>query len=205
MLRNPIDFLLSLHAQFVYGFGETEENFESAWRLQASRQEGKNIPTACLDPSFLQYAQIAKFGNQVENVLRIFPQEQVKIVLLEDFTKKTREVYEDVLAFLNVPSNGRLDFPVINERKQHKVVCIGKLMSYRPLPLKVLENWIRELLVICGVRPKKVWHTIIKINSKPVAKQSLSTDFRRELIGEFKEDIEKLSTILRRNLSHWIM
>lgn len=205
MIRNPIDFLLSLHSQLLYGFQESEKDFEKAWRLQALRRDGKNVPSQCPEASLLQYAQIARFGDQLERVLNIFPKDQVKIILFEDFVSSTPEIYNDVLKFLNVPPDGRSSFQRINKRKEHTFDWLGKAMSARPLPMRILEGWTRNLLLMIGIRPKRVWHMLVRLTAKQTTKPSLSPEFYAELVSEFASDIEKLSKLIGRDLNHWMV
>lgn len=203
MLRNPVDVVQSLHSQLLNAFIEDKKDFETAWRLQALRKEGKEIPSTCLEESFLQYAQAGKFGDQIERLYGVFPREQVKVVLLEDFARSTREVYEETLTFLGVPLDGRTEFPRIMSRREIKVEWLGKIMIYKPFPFNWIERKTRDLLKVIGIREFGLWHKILDMNTKNVSPKPLRPDFRRELIEEFKEDIRKLSNILGRDLKDW--
>jgi len=117
MLRNPVDLAYSFHSTLRANFFEDESDFQKAWNLQDSRRAGHNIPRTCPNPFYLQYSKICRLGDQVEEVLKIFPPEQVLWILFDDFTASTKMVYEDVLSFLGIPSDGKSSFPRVNEGK----------------------------------------------------------------------------------------
>jgi hypothetical protein len=204
MLRNPLDFVQSLHAELVACFFENQIDLNSAWNLQSSRKEQKNIPSTCQDESFLQYAQVARFGDQIERLFNVFPKEQIKIILLEDFSKSTRAVYEEILDFIDVPSDGRSEFPKINMRREIKVAWLAKMLYHPPAPLKWLERTVKNSLESMGIREFGFWHKFLNMNTKPLQTKPISPDFRRELIDEFRDDIEKLSQLLKMDLRYWI-
>lgn len=198
MLRNPVDLVYSLHSQLLYTFDENEKDFEVAWRLQASRRMGRNISTICREPSLLQYAQVGRLGAQVERLFGIFSPIQVKAILFDDFTASTSSVYQGVLSFLEVPFDGRTDFPVINENKTHKWRWLGKLLRILPRFLYTYAHSIESLI---GIEP--IGRKIIEMNRRTMERRPLPLTFRRELLEEFREDVEKLSGLINRDLSSW--
>ncbi|NEP15031.1 MAG: sulfotransferase domain-containing protein, partial [Symploca sp. SIO2C1] len=125
MLRNPVDLVYSLHSHHLYNGFEAEKNFKIAWKMQDLRRNGLSIPKTCREPEKLQYKQVALLGAQIEKLLAIFPPQQVKIVLFDDFLVSPKAVYEEILSFMNIPSDGRLEFPKINESKTYKLEWLG--------------------------------------------------------------------------------
>ncbi len=200
MLRNPIDLVHSIHSQLVYSLNEDEEDFETAWRLQSLRKRGIRVPKSCMAPTTLQYLQAGRLGDQVERLLEIFPSDQVKIILFDDFTMSTKGVYEDVLSFLGVPSDGRSDFPAINVSKVHKLKWLAYLTQRPPFPRGYFPQSLKKLL---GLERTGALDKIRQLNARERLRKPLSPIFRAELIGAFRDDIEKLSRILNRDLSHW--
>ena len=78
MLRNPIEMVYSLHSQMVYSFTETRKNFEFAWRE-------KNLPEKRPSLAIDTYVDVGKLGACVDRLFSIFPNQQIKIILFEDF------------------------------------------------------------------------------------------------------------------------
>ena len=118
MFRDPVEVVHSLHAQLLYVGEETVQDFERAWRLQARRGRGLDLPPRCRDPFLFQFAQLGQFGSQTQRLLALFPRSQVKLILYEDFAAAPRRLYDEVIEFLGLPHDGRLDFPRINQHKR---------------------------------------------------------------------------------------
>jgi hypothetical protein len=202
MLRNPIELIYSYHSQAVYCADEDEKEFEKAWKLQSLRRKGFKIPRACRHPKLLQYAEVGRLGEQIERLLSIFPSQQIYVIFFEDFTTSTRQVYENVLAFLGVPSDERVNFPKINANKIHRVTWLGNFTEKTPLPLVEIAMNTKKLL---GLQKLDILDRIRRFNVKVSEREPLSPSFRAELIDEFREDLKKLSFLLGKDLSHWIV
>ncbi len=202
MLRNPLDMLPSLHDQLIWSFRETEPEFARAWQLQAERLQGKNLPEHCLAPEHLQYGEVGKFGGQVQRVLNIFPREQVKVILFDDFASDTRAVYEDCLQFLGLESDGRAEFPRVNANRKHRWAALSRFLVHPPFPLSVVKKGLKSIgATKFGL--SQIQRSIIQSNTTPARRAPLEPDFRRELADHFKEDIGLLESLLQRDLSHW--
>ena len=200
MLRNPVEMIYSFHSQLVFTADESEKDFERAWRLQQTRRQGKQIPSQCREPAFLQYARMGKLGEQVERLLDIFPPEQIKIIFFEDFIKTTKNVYDEVIEFLSVPNDGRTNFVRINENKSHKLGAIGNFTAKPPALLTNVALKARDML---GIEELNILDRIRSLNTKVVARQPLSDELRAEMVAEFTPDIQKLAQLLNRDLSGW--
>lgn len=200
MLRNPVDLVYSYHSQLVYNAGEEESNFEKAWHLQSERLAGNCIPPRCRNPKVLQYKLIGQLGSQVENLFSIFPQQQVKLILFDDFKIDTAKVYEDVLRFLNVPLDNRTEFPRINANKSHRIAALSVLTNQTPRQLVSIREVFKKIF---GVKSFGILAKVRQLNSQELSRPSLNESFRLELINEFADEVEKLSIILNRDLSHW--
>jgi len=201
MLRNPVDLAYSLHSQFLHSRSESIKNFEKAWHSQAARKELKNISRLCLEPKLLQYAQIARLGEQIDRLLSIVPVVQTKIIFFEDFFRSTRDIYEEVLAFLGIQSDGRHEFPKINVNRSHKIGIIGTLTERTPKSVEKITAVIKKRTKIrkFGLLDKiKVLNTVTK------PRLALSPELRREMIEEFREDIMLLSHLTNKDLSDWL-
>jgi hypothetical protein len=200
MVRNPIKMVQSFHSHMLYFFEEDVTDFETAWRLQDDRRKGRNLPKTCRDPYFLFYSDLGKMGEQIERVLSIFPREQVKVILFDDFTKDTKAVYEDVLAFLGLPSDNRTEFPPVYEGRSLSKNKFSRLVLYLLRPPKILVR-IKDRLNIHGTgllaKPTKMLTTKSK-------REAVSPELHAEMVETFRADVEKLSRIVGRDLSHWL-
>jgi hypothetical protein len=150
----------------------------------------------------LQYAALAKFGNQIEKLLAIFPYQQLHVIWYEDFASSTQLVYENVLSFLGVPSDRRIEFSRINTNKIHKLSWLGKFSEKPP---QILVKTAMNTKQILGLKRLGILDGIREVNRKVIDRKPLRDNFRSKLIYEFKDDVEKLSHIFNKDLSHWLV
>lgn len=198
MLRNPVEMVYALHSQYLFSLVEDVADFERAWRLQEQRRKGFNIPDAvprsdrCLE--LLQYGQIGKVGSQMHRVLETFPRSQVKAIFFEDFKEKTGKVYREVLDFLGVPDDGRHTFLAVNSNKVRNSYWFARMIE--KAKKRVNKHGIKDTGFLRMFNDATIRQT---------TRNPLTASFRKELNDYFYEDIHLLSSLLERNLDHWLM
>lgn len=202
MIRNPIDRMYSSYCgQRNIIFNEDQDSFEQAWRLQEVRKQGKMLPKHCRVPKLLQYGQIGKLNGQFEQLYSIFPPEQVKVIIFDDFVTDTQRIYQETLAFLGVINDNRTDFKQHNSKnKIYKIKLLSKFTQHPPQFLSKLLNrwkWIRDI-------KNTAIEQINEWNSIGIERLPLSEDFHRELKAFFQDDVTKISKLLGRDLTHWV-
>ncbi|MEC4984729.1 MAG: sulfotransferase domain-containing protein [Oscillatoria sp. PMC 1068.18] len=200
MVRNPVDLVYSYHSQLVYNCDEDEADFERAWNLQESRQKGLNLPTLAQNPLVFQYYSIGQLGSQVVKLLNIFPTEQVKLIFFDDFKSSTAKIYQEVLEFLEVPDDGRVDFPRVNANRKHKIALLGMITEKTPQSLVKTAAIAKKML---GVESLGIANKIRQANREEFKREPLSPDFRAKLVEEFSSEIDLLGQICHQDLSHW--
>ena len=203
MLRNPVDLVHSLHSQLLLSIDEDEKDFERAWNLQELRKSGKRIPKKCRTPAMLQYRDVGKLGVQMERLLEVFPKEQVKVILFENFVSDTKAVYEDVLSFLGLNSDGRKLFPRVNETSKYRSQLVGHFTQTPPDSIIHVWKYIKDTFGINDFG-HRVMNRLRQANTVIRPRTALNGRLRLMLIHEFEEDIYSLESIIGRNLSHWV-
>ena len=198
MLRNPIDLVQSLHSQQLYSFQENKKSFAKAWGLAEERCKGNKMPKTCYVPQMIDYKKIGMLSEQLEKALNIFPKKQVLIILFDDFVSDTKKVYESVLFFLNLKSDNKKIFPIINQRKAYRSIFLARILNNHGQALRYF------LLRIPIIRKKDIVGHLLKFNLYTGLYRNISHGLQKELRGVFKNDIKKLSKILNRNLDSWI-
>lgn len=204
MIRNPIDLVYSLHSQLVYSFHENQTDFYQAWNLQKDRSKGKRIPRSCRQPELLQYAQVGMLAEQVERLYQTFPQEQVKIILFDDFIADTKRIYEEVLNFLRVPFEQRDYFPRMNENKAHRIQWLGRILQ-KPSnkPARWLVRVDAALSKFPGFEKINFKNRLLEMNLRTDKRAPLDVVLREELAKTFRADVQRLSLLLGKDLNHW--
>jgi hypothetical protein len=197
MVRNPAQMVVSLHQQLYVSHNEDEPDFEVAWRLQERRARGDGIPRDCFNPATLQYARVGRFGSQLEVLFESFTREQVEVVIHDDLIADPRAVYEKVLDFLGLESDGRTSFPRINERKRERSRWLGRLVKRSPFGV-----W-RRIKRAAGIEARGLKRLVLRLNSSTVSPPPIGDRLRRELVETFEPEVEKIETLLGRNLAAW--
>ena len=202
LFRNPVDLVQALHSQALYVGEEVVCDFETAWRLQPRRLQGTDLPPRCRDPFLFQFASIGRLGSQAQRLLSIVPSEQVKLILLDDFAAAPQRVYDEVLRFLELPHDGRREFPRLNEGKSARIEWLKDFLSKPPSGLR---RGVRRLKQLVGEeRVRGLKGELVKVNTVKESRRSLSPEFRAELVETFREEVGLLSRLLNRDLSHWV-
>ena len=201
MIRNPIQMIPSLHSQLLISLNENEEDFEKAWGLQESRREGKNIPKTCRTPIFLQYAYVGRLGSQLERLFQTYDRKLVKVIIFDDFVKSTKNVYEDTLAFLGLPSDGKGEFPKFRANKISRSQTVSRFVRRPPKPLKSVYFKTKKFF---NLGTLGLFRRIKSMNSKEAKRKTVSQEMKQELVETFREDILLMSDLLDRDLTHWL-
>lgn len=158
------------------------------------------MPKQPLHPRMYQYEKIAKLGSQVQRAMQNFPRKQIKIILFEDFISDTKNVYEEVFAFLGVVSDGRTEFPKINPRRVYR-------NSRLTWPLFKILSVFSQIRVNLGILTNtRILAFLDPILTRPSLKRqkSVSPAFREKLVEACRDDVDLLSELLHRDVRGWL-
>ena len=149
----------------------------------------------------LQYEDMGRFGTQARRLLATFPAAQVKIILFDDFSATPQLVYDEIIDFLELPHDGRAQFPRINENKRARMAWLRKLMVNPPYKARSAYRSFKQAVGGKHLDATKQW-LIDRITVRE-RRPPLSPEFRAELVETFREEVALLSQLLNRDLSHW--
>jgi hypothetical protein len=197
-LRNPIDMMYSYHGQHLLSVQEDIEDFEEAYRCVEERRQLKRMPRWCIMPQQLLYPDIAKYSEQIERYYEHFGREKVHIMFHDDFRQDASGEFAKLLSFLGVDSDFLPSFDSINSHRSVRYRWLQGQTQLPSLPVRML----------LGLLPDRYAYLVLihlaTINSKPAKRSPLRPEFRLQLAKEFKEEVDKLSDLLGRDLSHWV-
>jgi len=197
MLRNPIDFLHSLHAQFLFSGNEDESDFKEALNLEEDRIQGKKLPKNIDMLDKIYYRKHAfRIPGQIQSYLRIFGDENVAVIILDDLHKNPGQCYIKILKLLNVDTNFTPDYSIQNPNKGVRSFWIRNL-------IKGNKNDLAKLRGIFFKKPIGVIKYLINRNTRELKRKPIQTNFRRALMNEFKPSIVQLEQIINKDLNHW--
>jgi len=200
LVRNPVELAHSLHEQQLFAMFEDEADFERAWNLQDRRSMGLEVPGHCPDPLVLQYRSMALLGDQIQRAQQRIPAEQFLVILYDDFLECPRREYLKILSFLELPDDGRTEFPRRNSSKVHRFHWLSRWIMTPPGTLQRPMRWLRNLAGDNGFSPVRMMKkSLMRTRTRP----PLSRDFKEHLLDEFRDDIHLLEAILGRDLGKW--
>ncbi|PWG61356.1 sulfotransferase [Spiribacter halobius] len=194
-LRNPMEMAPALHDECLRQGWETVRGFERAWRLQERRRAGRRVPfTARGDPERLLYGPYCRLGEQLERLYGRVERERVLPILVDDLREDPGREYRRVLAFLGAGDDGRDAFPAVNTAPQTRSVALSLLI--RGTSLLRDRLWLpKDWGLAAAMR---------RLNTRPARRAPLDTAMRDELRDYFADDVERLGTLLDRDLSGWL-
>ncbi len=204
LLRHPVDFVESYHRLNLSLLREDEPDLAKAWELQDLRSKGKSIPKSARQAELLLYGQLGQFGHHIEKLLGIFPKQQVKIFLFDDLKAAPRTVYEQTLAFIGVPSDGRSQFPPINANFENRSAFLARL--FHP-PQPVYQAFAKFIALFGTGFMEKIsiaYNRLEHLNTTRTPRASMDPALRARLLDYFRADIQKLSMLIERDLSAWL-
>ena len=207
MLRNPIDMMYSMWSQFRYSGNEQIENFEEALAAEADRRAGRRIRRAAHCITGLYYREMVRFFEQVPHYFDRFGRENVLVIIFDDFRADTAGVFDTVLDFLELDRSLKMTFDIHNPNKEVRLEWLQKLIVDSGFSLMLLKDHLTYLatthsLVPFSYRTRAV-KGVIAVYTKYERRSPLTAELRTRLASELESEIEALSVLLDRDLSHW--
>jgi len=214
-VRDPFAMLPSLHQRLLLLGDETVANFAKAWALSPIRAQGKRVPRTCVDPRWLQYPEIGKLGKYVQKFFDVVGRERCLVVVLDDQIADPAATYRQVLSFLDLPDDGRRDFPRHRGSRGFKLGWLQRLLKRPPIITRSIlagENFRLRLKDIDHARTDRWFvQAVLKLHAKlldwneiPVPPAVLAPEMRDVVRDALRDDVVKLAKLLRRDLSHWL-
>lgn len=198
MLRNPIELVVSLHAQMLWCGGEDRVDLREALDLQRSRRMGARLPSTCRHAPFLQYEQTATFTQNVRRYLEVFGRERVHISFFEQLKSSPETLYASICSFLDVDPTFLPRFDVANTRKVVPNLALVGLGSRMPRLRGAFHVLVPDSLrapIVDGVG---------RLTQRQPAKVA-DAETRLRLARVFRADIEELSELLGIDLvTRWL-
>jgi len=200
MLREPVEFLHSLHAR-LYAMGDEDvADFERALALEEDRRAGRGLPPAVRLPELLEYSSYARYAENVERFLAHFPREQLHVVILEEYHRDKRAAWNAVLEFLDLEPR---DLPAEERRNPNTEPRSQRLAGVlRNRGLYLEEPSRARGLGDLGKRVRRnLISTLERLNTREAPRRPIDPQLRDRLRGRFAGEVELLSSLLGRDLA----
>jgi len=142
------------------------------------------------------YLRLGEYFNDVRNYLDNF--DNVKIYLYQDFIKNPNSVINDLKHLLSIQSNKTPDFHKKYNVSGSPKNIVSRFISnfiYRP-------NYIKNIFK--HIFPEKIRYNIkMYLGQKLFTNTKMTISDREKLNIYYRDDIDKLSGLLNRDLSSW--
>lgn len=194
MLRPPVAMMRSYHLDMLRIHLDDIVDFHDAINAASGSRKGSSIEQPERTPRYLDYFSISRFAPQVERYYRVFGRDAVKVVLLEDMVMTPGETYRDILEFLGIESSFRPDFHVYNETPGNGPIERLVTSVYKRSGVKRAV----QLLV-----PHEARHRLLSSIRRKERKRTAPDPRDDQLRERCAADVEQLSTLIGRDLSHW--
>lgn len=190
VLRDPVKRTFSAYQHLVRDEREPL-SFEDALN------EEKNRIADGWDPLY-HYTECSLFHDSVKAYLDNF--DDVLVLLNEDLYKDPDKVFKQIFEFLDVDNTVRINTEVqYNMSGVPKLKVLNRLLSRE----NGLKTFFRPL--IRAVLPENARRKIVyNLSKRNLQKQSIDEKSKQRLVQYFKEDVGKLSSLLNKDLSHWL-
>jgi Sulfotransferase family len=185
-LRNPVDRAFSQYLQMVTS-GTVRRSFRD--QIQASLN---CRPLLGADWPLLEYG---RYHEQLSRYLDAFPRSQLHISLYEDLTGDARALLAQLFAFLGVDAGFQAD---VSQRHHQPAIPRFAAAAAHHLRKRGLWPYLRRLA------PNPLGPRLRSLLVRPRSSLQMEQTERRFLTDYYRDDIERLSKLLGRDLTGWL-
>jgi hypothetical protein len=138
-------------------------------------------------------------GKNVSNAFGIFRKDQIFVSTLDMMRADPASVYRSILRHIGVPDDGRVEFPVENERLSHgRFKTLARALTASPPP------WLRKTAAVLRLRGTGIRQGVATKLATPAEKLELAAEFKAMLREHFREDVRTLSALTGLDTSDWL-
>lgn len=200
MLRKPFEMMKSLHQQTLKSLTEEIEDFAEALAAEPERREGRRIPRSAIAVNGLFYRETARYATQLERYRAVFPPEQIQVILHDDVKADIRGVYDRACRFLGLEPDPAADLSPINEAAS---VRSRWLVAFQRSVIHRFELYQKVKAVLPKAIRQPLYNAWLGMLYKPLEKRPTDPALKAEITAEYIPEIERLETLLGRDLSAW--
>ena len=189
VVRNPLEMIPSLHSQRRVNGTEPCATLAEALGAEPKRKAGE-LPAV---GAFPFYYDAARYTEQLQRYLTVFPAERVRVLVFDDFKRDVSGVYADLLGFLGL-SPFTPNFRVVNRNKRVRSAALQR----------VIENPASLLNRLPGPARRFAYGALDRLNSAPGERTGLEPAVREQLKRDFQDEVASLGDLLGRDLRGWL-
>jgi hypothetical protein len=214
-VRDPLSQLPSLHKRLIFTGDENIRRFEDAWAAVPDRAAGRRIPWSTIDPRLLRYDEAPRFGTYVERLFDTVGAERCMVTLFDDLVADPAEQHRRLLQFAGLKA---APLPNRNAERESKEVRFIPLQQVMKRPPRALLPYLTSLRFqgrfnraagrkAAATAPgggRSLRKRVLRWNRAPDREEPISLGVQREIKAKFQGEVDKLSALIGRDLSHWL-
>ena len=196
MLREPVDFLHTYHLQLLRTSVpfENVEDFAAALTLEEVRKGSMNVPQNCFESQFLFYSERIKYVEHLQRFYDVFSENQIKVIIHDDFRNDNARVYTETLEFLGLDTAFQPAFRTVNPKVKVRFRRAKQVTDRVLFPAKQRLKPILPVALYRAIR--SAYRGIMFSHDTP----ELDAGLRQALKARYKGEVVKLSEFLDRDL-----
>jgi hypothetical protein len=203
MLRNPVDWLHSLHSHMVFAAYEDIPDFADALAAEPERISGvRPAPEWSIPAGGVHYRSLVRYAEQVSRYRKVFGPERVHVVVFDDFRDAPEKTLDAVLRFLELPT----DF----EGREGVLQGSQRTTNSNRMPRSPrLQRWLKrppQRSILHGITPGSLpgielgLRALHRANINYVPRAKMSAALRTQLTEDFSAEVTALEDVLGRSL-----
>jgi len=194
MFREPVSWLRSYHSEAYHSLGEDQAELKDALLKEEVRKKWECLTPRVPAPSLLFYSEFLQYTHHAQRYLKIFKQENIKIIIYDDFRNDNIKIYNDTLQFLGLDQNFDPEIKQINVSKTRAMFPRLQYVIQSPhiqkIAMRVFPDAIYRKIV------RFYWEKLFLFEKRP----DICPQFTKELMQKFKAEVESLSKLINRDL-----
>lgn len=141
------------------------------------------------------YLDLGEYYEQVKRYYDVFPKENIMVLLNEELQQNPLETISQLYRFIGVDPDFKPDLT----DEYNKAVVPRNAVMHRLLKFNVLRVFIRR-----NLNDGNIKNTIHRLLFDLPKQNKPSTETIQKLKKHFRNDIQKLSALLKKDLTHWL-
>jgi hypothetical protein len=191
ILREPAAFLRSLHLQLLQNHIESESDLRKALALEEQRRAGRRIPRRSTRPQALLYSDRVRYVEQLERYRACFPEQQLLVLIYDDFRRENEATVRRVLRFLEVD-----DTVGVAPTEANPTV---RMRSQR------LDEMVNAISVGRGPATRALKGLIKAVTPRPLRERALQATLDRVVLGQVGDPEQDVMREIRRRFRHEVV
>jgi len=191
LLREPVDRTYSAY-MFLARDGREALSLEQGLEEEEERKQQGFEP-------MWRYKELSFYYEHVRQYIEVFGEQQVKVLLYEEFYANPAQALRDVFTFLGVKEDVAIDtsvrYNLSGMPKSRKLYTPLNRFIFNP---NGLEKRIKSLIPL---HLRKAWAS--KLIGLSVERISIDPQIQAQLRAYYAEDVKQLQDLLQRDLACW--